>query len=190
MKKGEQKALLLVSSPSFIGEVKALRKKWDIPQVGFSNNAELNSYREKLTSAEMKLQRSDVKMLAKGHGLSKRWEQALLWYFYTNSRSLLAGQPPYALKIDEVDPNYIWIRVDADTTQKELADALWEAKNRLPKKQNTRSYPNLEQSIKAKELRESGLTWSAITSRLNEEFDTDYEENYYLKLVKRLKQHL
>jgi hypothetical protein len=193
----EYEVKLLLSKPQFHNDILSLRSKWNIPPEGYSKNKEWNAWHENLSEEkELKLI-ADLYKLINKYQLSERWTSPLKQFLLDNVHTRLRATSYTAWKFDyegeTSNPKNIqavWIKVDADTTERELKDAFKKAKEWLPPKRKKQAYTYLDHALKARELRNTGLKWSVVAERLNNEFKTNYEENYVVKLVKRLESHL
>ncbi len=193
----EYEIKLLLAKPQFQQDVLTLRKKMKIPPDGYPDNHGWNAWNEALTDEDQEEFQADLYELIDTHSLSDRWSLPLRQYLLDNVATRLRAAPYTEWKFDyegtATDPKNIhavWIKVDADTTQPEIIEALKQAKSMLPRKRKKQAYTYLDRALRAKELKQPGVTWSSVTNQLNDEFGTTYEENYVIKMVSRLEAHL
>lgn len=193
----EDEVKLLLSKPQFHKDIISLRSKWKIPCEGYKTNTEWNAWNDNLTSQDRDELQADIYGLIATYELSERWVSALRQYLLDNVHTRLRNMPYTAWRFDyegdAANPQNIqavWIKVDADTTQREVKEALSQAKKMLPRKRKKQAYTYLDHALRAKELKNPETKWSSVTKQVNEEFGTNYDENYVIKMVSRLDAHL
>jgi hypothetical protein len=195
--KNDDAIKLLLAKPSFKAVILALRDKWSIPSGGYKTNKEWNTWRESISEAQSLELQADIDEVISVHKLSDRWSLPLRQYLLDNVATRLRAAPYTEWRFeydgDATDPQNIqavWIKVDADTTQNEVVDALKQAKSMLPRKPKKQTYTYIDHALKAKELKKPGVKWLVVTQQVNKKYGTNYDENYVIKMVSRLNKHL
>lgn len=192
---------ILVLKPKFQKAISLLRKEWRIPAEGFRDNPSINVWKEQLTGDDAERLDAEIFVLLRDLGLSERWQQGVGLYLQTNNPMLLRVQlsGDIKLKFDGEPSNKrnvrsVWIRVFADSTEREIRDDFQYAKSLFDTPQKKKQKPkDLSRDIKVLEMHNAGVKNAAITEWLNDHYGSEkqvFNTDSVVKIIDRMKQKL
>ncbi|HSW92051.1 MAG TPA: hypothetical protein VLG09_05380 [Candidatus Saccharimonadales bacterium] len=199
---------ILLHKPKFQQGILALREKWHIPVEGFEDNLAKNTWSEHLTAADADIFEDDLFALLQVLGLSERWQQGVRLYLQTNNPMMLRVQSPGEIKFKHDgairqagDKSYsprnvrdVWIRVFADSTEREMRDDFQYAKSLFSAPQKKKQKPgNLRRDLEVLKRHNNGESNRVISDWLNEEYGSivrAFNTDDVAKIIERMKQKL
>lgn len=187
----------LVANPKFQTRILNLRKRYGIPKDGFKDNKSEELKKDEYSDATLRELNSDLYKIVDAFKLSTRWYEGLRIYLFKNNPFMFRVQSSNVLDFKDEDiiswenqrPKTIrtmWIRVDAETTEDEVIEALKAAKDHLPKSSIYRPAYNASKVIRGRQLRQGGLSWEDVADEVNREFRSGYDKDSIRKAVERL----
>lgn len=201
----EYEAKLLLRMPAFREGISAMRKQWGIPANGFKNNKARHAWRDHITETNMETIKESIRILAKNVGYSERWQGAIYMHLLTNNRLILRIRQPYIISYKPIrkdptgddgpanrkDVTDVYIRVFADTTEREVRAALKETKDMFELKYRKKQlYEYADRDIAALDKHEEGMSNAEISGWLADNGYGHHTANDVAKYLRHIKRRL
>jgi hypothetical protein len=192
--KDEYQSKLLLHNRKFQEGVLRLRRKWGIPDEGFTLQRTYDDWLSR-THASGEYQ-GDVRELSDQLSLTARWHQAISQYTQMNAPLVLKLPPHNPIKVTygvggKIDS--IVLQVDKDSTQREIIEAFKEAKYMLGEPEDKKQQPDpekLDRDIEVFERHLEGEKNTEIANWLNRAYDEAYTTEDVKRILKRIKRKL
>jgi hypothetical protein len=186
---------ILLHKPMFQDGVEAIRRKWDVPEEGFLNEKLYTVWQNKLAMEGIEQYEEDILLLIRKLELTDRWLEPISAYIQTNAPNVLRVRNYDPTKEDYDDDGKtiraVWIKVDGDTTQREIIESFKDAQYRLgvpgSKKQKSEK---LDRDLAVLEMHNDGKSNSEIAEWLNENAEGAFNTDDVAQILKRIKQRL
>lgn len=188
---------ILLKRKLFIDGILKLRRKWGLPEDGFTNS-QMNVWAEQLRESGRRNEfDKEISVLMDELGLSFRWRRAIYLYLLDNNPYSLRVQSPYEL-MDEGNPDTpdtilsVSIRIDADTTQRELIQAYKIAEKSFADKKKKQLIINIDRDLKIMEMHQIGMSNPQIVEWLtyNDKGAFTFNSDSIAKIIARTKKKL
>lgn len=199
-KKAEQLTQLLLSRTDFQDDIKQMRKTWLIPDNGLKTGQEHEDWYNSVNvhrDIDAIFKRSITKTFIKSdkYGLSSASWKPLLHYIMDGKvpHSFNGALPSITQTPDKNTGKVIYsMRFYEHTTEAEIRKVFGDFKttNLKDKRQQLIPALKLKKMKRAKELRDTGMTWKEVASTVNEELKGSLEYNDARKLVEQYNKHL
>jgi len=194
----EYEIKILLAKPSFHDAISALRGELGIAATGFADTKAQDDWDEARNGSLNKILRAGIEAIISDFKLSYRWRDALYLYLLTGNKMFLRTISKYELKFehegeDSIYPANVkvaWIRVDADTTQREVIVALRSAKRHFKTKKKRQPIPNFERDDAVRKKYQQGMQKPEIAEWLNANFPGAYNTDDIASILKRRKKRL
>ncbi len=194
---------ILLHRPAFQADISNLRDKWSIPPEGFADNHGINAWKEHITANGIDSFEDEILVLLQNLGLSERWQQGVGLYVQTNNPMMLRVQSPGEVKFrhdgavlgkdrfEYTNVRSVWIRVFADSTEREIREDFQYAKGLFgPKPKKKQKPKDLERDLEVLRRNESGQKTAEIVKWLNDNYPESFNDDSVAKIILRMKQKL
>ena len=201
-KKAEQLTQLLLSRRDFQEDVARLRKNWAITPGGFSDSEARKIWYDQYNSISNGVIDSDfkkyiVKLFIKSEKYkltSEAWKPLLHYIVNGQANELFSGVLPKVTVQKQKRSNMpvYTMTFYEHTTEAEVRKVFGDFKttNLKDKRQQLIPALKLKKMQRAKELRDTGMTWKEVASTVNKELKGSLEYNDARKLVEQYNKHL
>jgi hypothetical protein len=188
---------LLLATPVFQDIITTLREKHHIPKEGFTNHSEKYEWQERLSQQEKRVINEAIDSLIQRLKLSDRWHEPIILYLTTNNPMFLRATSRFELKYDHDEESShptnlktTWIRVDADTTQREVLAAYEAAKGHFPIRPKKQQNRNTDRDLSVLGFHNQGWSNKKIAKWLNDNHPGSFNTDDVAKIIMRIQKKL